>query len=274
MTDHQTAQRLLAMEDVLILTHRRPDGDTIGCACALCLALRQLGKTAWVLPNEDAHGLFTPYFEGVLAPAEFVPQFVVSVDTAALGMLPGSGKAYADRIDLAIDHHPSQEFFARETCLEADSAACGEIVYDILRQLTPLTPEMALPLYVAISTDTGCFVYSNTTPDTHRIAAALMPELSTITPEAIHITGMRVTFKDVNPGKQEARRGTKKPSEPEESAVAVLTGSVAGDMLQRESQLAEFLSQLEHSPMVLSLVVEKQQTDTEILSFVATLRLV
>ena len=59
-----------------------------------------------------------------------------------------------------------------------------------------------------------------------------------------------------------------------ESAVAVLTGSVAGDMLQRESQLAEFLSQLEHSPMVLSLVVEKQQTDTEILSFVATLRLV
>ena len=65
MTDHQTAQRLLAMEDVLILTHRRPDGDTIGCACALCLALRQLGKTAWVLPNEDAHGLFTPYFEGV-----------------------------------------------------------------------------------------------------------------------------------------------------------------------------------------------------------------
>ena len=77
-----------------------------------------------------------------------------------------------------------------------------------------------------------------------------------------------------HPGKQEAQRGTKKPSEPEESAVAVLTGSVAGDMLQRESQLAEFLSQLEHSPMVLSLVVEKQQTDTEILSFVATLRLV
>ena len=126
MTDHQTAQRLLAMEDVLILTHRRPDGDTIGCACALCLALRQLGKTAWVLPNEDAHGLFTPYFEGVLAPAEFVPQFVVSVDTAALGMLPGSGKAYADRIDLAIDHHGSHGFFAPNVCLDADAAACGE----------------------------------------------------------------------------------------------------------------------------------------------------
>ena len=67
MTDHQTARRLAALDQVLILTHRRPDGDTIGCASALCLALRQLGKTAWVLPNEDAHGLFTPYLEGVLA---------------------------------------------------------------------------------------------------------------------------------------------------------------------------------------------------------------
>ena len=79
MTDHQTARRLAALDQVLILTHRRPDGDTIGCASALCLALRQLGKTAWVLPNEDAHGLFTPYLEGVLAPAGFLPQHVVAV---------------------------------------------------------------------------------------------------------------------------------------------------------------------------------------------------
>lgn len=78
----------------------------------------------------------------------------------------------------------------------------------------------------------------------------------------------------MNPSKQKARRGTRKPSEPEESAVAVLTGSVVDDMLRRGSQFAEFLSQLERSPMVLSLVMEKQQTDTETLSFVATLRLV
>ena len=175
MTDHQTAQRLLAMEDVLILTHRRPDGDTIGCACALCLALRQLGKTAWVLPNEDAHGLFTPYFEGVLAPAEFVPQFVVSVDTAALGMLPGSGQAYADRIDLAIDHHGSNEGYAQQTRVDPDCAACAELLYRILVEMgVRITAPIALLLYMSIATDTGCFVYSNTTPDTHRIAAALM----------------------------------------------------------------------------------------------------
>lgn len=175
MTDHQTAQRLLAMEDVLILTHRRPDGDTIGCACALCLALRQLGKTAWVLPNEDAHGLFTPYFEGVLAPAEFVPQFVVSVDTAALGMLPGSGQAYADRIDLAIDHHGSNEGYAKQTRVDPNCAACAELLYRILVEMgVRITAPIALLLYMAIATDTGCFVYSNTTPRSHRIAAQLM----------------------------------------------------------------------------------------------------
>ena len=99
---------------------------------------------------------------------------MVSVDIAALSLLPENARPYQDRIDLAIDHHPSQEFFARETCLEAESAACGEIVYNIITRLTPVTPDIALPLYVAVSTDTGCFVYSNTTARTHRIAAALM----------------------------------------------------------------------------------------------------
>ena len=175
MTDHQTARRLAALDQVLILTHRRPDGDTIGCASALCLALRQLGKTAWVLPNEDAHGLFTPYLEGVLAPAGFLPQHVVAVDVASLGMLPDSAGAYKDRIDLVIDHHGSNEGYGRETCVDPSCAACGELLYRIFQAMEiSFTPEIAMLLYMAIATDTGCFVYSNTTPETHRIAAALM----------------------------------------------------------------------------------------------------
>ena len=174
MTTAEAAACLAAMDQVLILTHVRPDGDTIGSAAALCCGLRALGKTAYLLPNPELTATYAPYAAPYLAEADFAPAYVVSVDIAALSLLPENARPYQDRIALAIDHHPSQEFFARETCLEADSAACGEIVYDILRQLTPLTPEMALPLYVAISTDTGCFVYSNTTPDTHRIAAALM----------------------------------------------------------------------------------------------------
>ena len=174
MTTAEAAARLAAMDQVLILTHVRPDGDTIGSAAALCCGLRALGKTAYLLPNPELTATYAPYAAPYLAEADFVPAYVVSVDIAALSLLPENARPYQDRIALAIDHHPSQEFFARETCLEADSAACGEIMYDILRQLTPLTPEMALPLYVAVSTDTGCFVYSNTTARTHRIAAALM----------------------------------------------------------------------------------------------------
>ena len=174
MTTAEAAVRLAVMDQVLILTHVRPDGDTIGSAAALCCGLRALGKTAYLLPNPELTATYAPYAAPYLAEADFAPAYVVSVDIAALSLLPENARPYQDRIALAIDHHPSQEFFARETCLEADSAACGEIVYDILRQLTPLTPEIALPLYVAISTDTGGFIYSNVTAATHRAAAELM----------------------------------------------------------------------------------------------------
>ena len=96
------------------------------------------------------------------------------MDIAALSLLPDNAKQYSTKIDLTVDHHPSQEFFGAQTCLEADRAACGEIVYGILRQWGEITPAVAAPLYVAVSTDCGCFVYANTTAHTHRVAAALM----------------------------------------------------------------------------------------------------
>lgn len=170
----EAAARLKEQDNILILTHRRPDGDTVGCAAALCVALRQAGKTAYVLPNEDATALVGSYYKGVEAPEGFAPSFVVSVDIAGLGLFPESAKKYTERVDLAIDHHPSNEGFGRENCVDASCAACGELMYDICRELGPITPEVALPLYVAVSTDTGCFVYGNTTARTHRVAADLI----------------------------------------------------------------------------------------------------
>lgn len=175
MTVQETASLLQSLDQVLILTHKRPDGDTIGCAAALCLGLRQLGKTAWVLPNEDAHGLFDPYFQGVLAPADFQPQVAVSVDVASQGMLPESAAPWKDNILLCIDHHGSNEGYAQHTLVDPAAAACGEMITKVLTQLgVTITAPIALLLYMAIATDTGCFVYSNTTPETHRIAANLM----------------------------------------------------------------------------------------------------
>lgn len=174
MTVQQAVQFLRSRDGYLILTHLRPDGDTVGCAAGLCLALRQAGKTAYVLPNREATSLFTPYLEGLTAPDAFVPHTVVSVDIAARGLFPDNAQTYLDRVDLALDHHPSQEFFARETCLDAGRASCGELVYDVVKQLGPITPEIGTALYVAVSTDCGCFMYGNTSAATHRTAAELI----------------------------------------------------------------------------------------------------
>ena len=174
MTTAEAARLLLGWDRLLLLTHVRPDGDTVGSAAALCRALRDLGKTAYLLPNPELTATYAPYAAPYTAPEGFVPDRVVSVDIAALSLLPENARPYGERIDLAIDHHPSFESFGRENIVRPEAAACGELIYDILSDLGPITPEMALPLYVAVSTDTGCFAYANTTAQTHAVAAALL----------------------------------------------------------------------------------------------------
>lgn len=170
----QAAAWLLERDHFLILTHVRPDGDTIGCAAGLCQALREQGKIAHILPDPNASGIYAPYLEGLLAPNGYTPDTVVAVDMAARSMFHEDAKPYMDRVDLTFDHHPSQEFYAKNTCLDADRAACGQLIYDTVRQWGPVSKAVALPLYVAVSTDCGCFVYSNTDAACHRVAADLM----------------------------------------------------------------------------------------------------
>ena len=174
MNISDTAAFLKTLDRVLILTHVRPDGDTVGSAAALCQALRDLGKEAFLLYNPEITATYAPYAAPYWADEGFTPDHVVSVDVATPGLLPESARCYVNNIELCIDHHPSNSGYARRTCLDASAAAAGEIVYAVIRELTPVTPAIALPLYVAISTDCGCFQYANTTANTHRIAAELM----------------------------------------------------------------------------------------------------
>ena len=174
LTVRQAAERLRAFDNVLVLTHLRPDGDTVGSAAALCAGLRALGKTAYLLPNPELTDTAAPYFRPYAAPEGFTPERVVSTDIATTALFPENAKPYADRVDLAIDHHPSFEGFGRENVVRPCAAATGEIIYSILAALGPITAEMALPLYVAVSTDCGCFAYGNTTAQTHAVAAALL----------------------------------------------------------------------------------------------------
>ncbi len=174
LTVKEAADFLRGHDNYLILTHRRPDGDTLGCAAALCHMLRAVGKTAWLLKNGEVTARYAPYVDALWAAEDYAPETVVSVDLAALGLFPDNAAQYRDRVDLAIDHHPSYEGFGKLCCVRPERAACGEILYEIAAELGTLTPEIALPLYVAVATDTGCFVYSNVTANTHRVAAALM----------------------------------------------------------------------------------------------------
>ena len=110
----EAAARLSSFDNILILTHIRPDGDTVGCAGALCAGLRALGKTAYLLPNPGLTDTTAPYFAPYAAPEGFVPETIVSTDIATENLLPDNAKTYAGRIDLAIDHHTSFEYFAKE----------------------------------------------------------------------------------------------------------------------------------------------------------------
>ena len=173
-TETAMVRALETLDRAVILTHRRPDGDTVGCAAALCLGLRQLGKTAFILENPELTDKYKPYFEGLTCGAIGKNDTIIAVDVAAEDMF-AKGLDLPRPIDLAIDHHGTNSGYAKQSLIRSDRAACGEIVYDLLRKLgVEISGPIAEALYVAVSTDTGCFRYSNVTANTLRIAAALL----------------------------------------------------------------------------------------------------
>ena len=175
MTRSECAAYLRERDGFLILNHRRPDGDAAGCAAALCLGLRALGKQAWVLPNPDMTERYLPLFAGLHAAADDRPETVVALDLAEESILQVNAGAWAGRVQLCIDHHPSNAGYAERNYVDPGAAACGELVYFLLLELgVPVDPAIARALYIAVSTDTGCFRYKNTTPQTLRVGAALL----------------------------------------------------------------------------------------------------
>ena len=173
MTRNDAAQWLLAHDNFCILTHIRPDGDTMGSASALCVGLRQLGKTAHLLYNEGASPFLDQCQQGLTKLWPDEEDILITVDVAAPRMLPEAWLPLLDRMQLRLDHHGSATSFTAHELVDSSAAACGEIVYDVLMAMgAEMTKEIAWRLYIAISTDTGCFRYANTTAATYRVAAA------------------------------------------------------------------------------------------------------
>lgn len=173
VNNQETAEFLRTHDHYLILNHRRPDGDAVGSAAALCRGLRAMGKEAWVWKNPQTSQRLSVYLTGLETEAVPDQATIVSVDMATENLLPMNGAEFIGKTVLSIDHHMSNEGYAAMTNVQPACAACGELLLDILSQLGPVDQTMAEALYLAISTDTGCFQYSNVTGNTLRAAAAL-----------------------------------------------------------------------------------------------------
>ena len=173
LTRNETAQYLLSHDNYCILSHRRPDGDTIGSSAALCLGLRSLGKKAHVLFNEEVSPRFAWLHEGLTKEAEEEGDTIVSVDVASPGMLPKSFMHLLGKIALRIDHHDAATSFTEVELVDGGSASCAELVWDVLEAAGVVMDQtIAEAVYVGTSTDTGCFRYSNTKDHTFATAAA------------------------------------------------------------------------------------------------------
>ena len=157
----------------LLVTHIRPDGDTLGSAAALCHILRRMGKTAYLYDNPQVTAKYQPWVAPYIAPVGFVPSCMVAVDLAAENLFP---KGFENQpIDLCIDHHPTNSEYAARLLCKPEKASCGEIILELAKlALGEIDQTTANLLYIAVSTDCGCFMYANTTEETHRAAAELI----------------------------------------------------------------------------------------------------
>ena len=175
ITKTEAAAFLRAQDEYLILTHRSPDADTIGSAAALVRILRALGKTAAAYcPDPIPRRLEFLTAGAVFAPAlpDTAGKTLVSVDVAS-GAMTGLGEETV--FALSIDHHKVNTVRCERLCIEPDYVATGEIILELADELeVPLTQETALPLYAAISSDSGGFRYAATRPETHLFAARLL----------------------------------------------------------------------------------------------------
>jgi phosphoesterase RecJ-like protein len=170
----EAAETLKQQDNILIITHISPDGDTLGSAFALCRALTYLGKRVTVDNSDGIPSKYNRMFNGLELPI-FEPEFIVAVDIADLSLFGDKLNKYSKNVGLCIDHHPSNTYYAAKTLLIEDAAATTEIILQVIDVLgVPIDKDIGYCLYAGIITDTGCFQHSNTTSQTHLYVARLM----------------------------------------------------------------------------------------------------
>ncbi len=172
----EIADLLRNSQKIALFSHASPDGDTVGSVVGLSCLLEDLGKEVICLCADPI-----PEYIAFVGADRFKSDFpggddwlYVTVDVASPQLLGALEAKFADRIDLRIDHHAFGSDFAARNYCDPNAAAACEIIAILAGELGGLTQRAAAALYVGLSTDTGSFRYSCTTPRTLRIAADLL----------------------------------------------------------------------------------------------------
>lgn len=167
-------QKIKSSDFFCIITHDYPDGDAVGSSVALCRILQQLGKHAQVRFGANVPKKFE-FLLNYIQKQDFEPKTYISVDLADTNLLHDHLKPFSEKIDICIDHHRSNKNYAKLGLVDAFAAASCEVIFDLSIALGySIDTETATCLYVGIATDTGGFMYSNTSSKTHWIVSNLM----------------------------------------------------------------------------------------------------
>jgi len=168
-------------ERLLLITHENPDGDALGSILGMHGVLRLLGKDVLMFMPADQFPLPHEYkempFDGVITepPPDMTDRLVVFLDCGNADRMPVDFIAESGARIVNIDHHHDNTRFGSVNLVVPHASCTAEIVYGLSKQLgVEVTPPIAEALYVGLITDTGKFMYQNTTPEAHRMAAELI----------------------------------------------------------------------------------------------------
>lgn len=164
--------------NVAIFVHIKPDGDCLGCASALKEALLQLGKKVDIYCDDEvpSNFMFLAHINDVNKPliSENDYDLAIAVDASDLKRIGKYAELFKSiKNSIKFDHHKTIENFATINIVEPTSSACLILYYYIL-QFAKINKEIACALYAGISSDTGCYVHTNTTSEDHYVSAKLI----------------------------------------------------------------------------------------------------
>jgi phosphoesterase RecJ-like protein len=157
----------------VVASHQRPDGDAVGSAMAMALALRALGKHATVVSDAPLPAFLQPFphTADIAITAEVTEVFDAAI-IMECGDLARTGVKGLDKSRVInIDHHPGNSGYGAINWQDDSAAACGEMVFTLVEALgAPITPDIATHIYLAVLTDTGSFHFSHLSPRTYEVA--------------------------------------------------------------------------------------------------------